>query len=135
MNKEKASRLIDAAMGRSLCDLVIRNAEVVDVCNKNSFKADVYVKDGMIAGFDGDRKAKEEIDNTVFTGKSSFVTVEVKGTKEVQKVKIDADSIEKDEIEMLEDMILVAINEASKKVDRETENKMGKYTNGMPGLF
>ena len=62
MNKEKASRLIDAAMGRSLCDLVIRNAEVVDVCNKNSFKADVYVKDGMIAGFDGDRKAKEEMD-------------------------------------------------------------------------
>lgn len=80
-------------------------------------------------------KEKEEIDNMIFTGASSFVSVEMKGTKEVTKVKIDADSIEKDEIEMLEDMILVAINEASKKVDRETENKMGKYTNGMPGLF
>ncbi len=80
-------------------------------------------------------KEKEEIDNMTFTGASSFVSVEMKGTKEVTKVKIDADSIEKDEIEMLEDMILVAINEASKKVDRETENKMGKYTNGMPGLF
>ncbi len=80
-------------------------------------------------------KEKEEIDNMTFTGASSFVSVEMKGTKEVTKVKIDADSIDKDEIEMLEDMILVAINEASKKVDRETENKMGKYTNGMPGLF
>ena len=36
---------------------------------------------------------------------------------------------------MLEDMILVAVNEASKKVDEETEQKMGKYTKGMPGLF
>ena len=80
-------------------------------------------------------KAKEEIDNTTFTGKSSFVTVEIKGTKEVQKVKIDAEKIESDEIEMLEDMILVAINDANKQVDEETEKKMGKYTNGMPGLF
>lgn len=80
-------------------------------------------------------KAKEEIDNTIFTGRSSFVTVEVKGTKEVQKVKIDADQIEKDDIEMLEDMIQVAINDANKKVDEETEKKMGKYTKGMPGLF
>ena len=80
-------------------------------------------------------KAKEEIDNTVFTGKSSFVTVEVKGTKEVQKVKIDAEQIDKDDIEMLEDMIQVAINDANKQIDDETERKMGKYTKGMPGLF
>ena len=63
------------------------------------------------------------------------VTVTMKGTKEITKVKIDSESIEKDEIEMLEDMILVATNEASKKVDETTENKMGKYTQGMPGLF
>lgn len=80
-------------------------------------------------------KEKEEIDNKTFEGKSSFVTVTVKGTKEVTKVKIDAEKIEEDEIEMLEDMILVAVNEANKKVDEETENKMGKYTKGMPGLF
>lgn len=79
--------------------------------------------------------AKEEIDNTTFQGKSSFVTVEMKGTKELTKVKIDTESIEKDEIEMLEDMILVAVNEASKEVDKVTEEKMGKYTKGMPGLF
>ena len=80
-------------------------------------------------------KAKEEIDNTIFTGTSSFVSVEMKGTKEITKVKIDAENIEADEIEMIEDMILVAVNEASKKVDDETEKKMGKYTQGMPGLF
>ncbi len=79
--------------------------------------------------------AKEEIDNTLFEGKSSLVTVEMKGTKEITKVKIDAEELEKDEIEILEDMILVAVNEASKKVDETTENKMGEYTQGMPGLF
>lgn len=78
---------------------------------------------------------KEAIDQTIFEGKSSLVTVEMKGTKELISVKIDADEIEKDEIEMLEDMILVAVNEASSKVDKETEEKMGKYTQGMPGLF
>lgn len=79
--------------------------------------------------------AKKEIDETTFEGKSSLVTIEMKGTKEITKVKIAAESIESDEIEMLEDMILVAVNEASKKVDDATEQKMGKYTKGMPGLF
>mgnify|MGYP006070064117 CR=1 FL=1 len=79
--------------------------------------------------------AKKEIHETIFEGKSSLITVEMKGTKEITKVKIAAESIESDEIEMLEDMILVAVNEAGKKVDAATEQKMGKYTKGMPGLF
>ena len=80
-------------------------------------------------------KEKNEIDNMEFIGKSSFVTVTMKGTKEISKVKIDAEKIEEDEIEMLEDIIQVAVNEAMKKVDEKTEEKMGKYTKGMPGLF
>ena len=59
----------------------------------------------------------------------------MKGTKELIRVKIESEKIEIDEIEMLEDMILVAVNEANKKIDKETEEKMGKYTKGMPGLF
>lgn len=62
MDKERVSRLIDAAMGRIPCDLVIRNAEVVDVCSRSTFRSDVYVYDGMIAGFSGEREAREEID-------------------------------------------------------------------------
>ena len=80
-------------------------------------------------------KSKEEIDNKIFDGKSSLVTVEMKGTKEIVSVKIDTESLDKDEIEMLQDMIQVATNEASKQIDKETEEKMGKYTKGMPGLF
>ena len=36
---------------------------------------------------------------------------------------------------MLQDMIVIALNDAMKKVDKEIETKMGKYTQGMPGLF
>ena len=79
-------------------------------------------------------KAKEDIDNTEFSGESSFVKVTLKGTKEVIKVDIDAESLDSDDIEALEDMIMVAINDAQKKIDSETEKKMGKFGN-IPGLF
>lgn len=78
---------------------------------------------------------KKEIDNTDFTGESSFVKVTMKGTKEVIKVEIDnKDSLDSDDIEMLQDMIMVAVNEASKKVDETLEKKMGKFGN-LSGLF
>ena len=78
---------------------------------------------------------KEEIDSSLFEGESSLVKVTVKGTKEVVKVEIDkSNPLDPDDLEMLEDMIMVAINDANKKVDQETENKMGKFGN-IPGLF
>ena len=80
-------------------------------------------------------ETKDSINKQIFTGTSSFVTVEVNGNKEILKVTIDSDSLEKDEIEMLQDMILIATNDAMKKVDKEIESKMGKYTQGMPVLF
>ena len=80
-------------------------------------------------------KVKDEIDNTDFVGESSLVKVALKGTKEVVKVEINAeDSLDKDDIEVLEDMIVVAINDANKKIDDMTEKKMGKFGN-IPGLF
>lgn len=80
--------------------------------------------------------AKEEIDKTLFTGENQLVKVTVNGTKEVVKVEINSDgTIEKEDIEMLEDMILLAVNEANKKVDDMTEEKMGRFGNSMPGLF
>lgn len=83
-------------------------------------------------------KTQEEINNTEFTGKSSLVTVVMNGQKKLKNVKISAEELEKDDIEMLEDMILVAINDAINEIDKVTEEKMGAYTKGMPnipGLF
>lgn len=80
-------------------------------------------------------KVKDEIDKTEFIGESSLVKVTIKGTKEVVKVEINCDdTLDSDDIELLQDMIMVAINEANKKVDKAMEQKMGKFGN-IPGLF
>ena len=70
-------------------------------------------------------KAKEEIDNMTFEGESSFVKVEVKVTIQ--------DEISNDDKEMLEDMLVVALNQAFSKVDKTTEQKMGKFSSMLPG--
>lgn len=62
MDKKTASLLIDAAMGRVECDTVIRNANIIDVFSKNTFVSDVYIINGLIAGFGEGMKAKQEID-------------------------------------------------------------------------
>lgn len=79
-------------------------------------------------------KIKDEIDSTEFVGESSFVKVTVKGTKEIISVEITAQSLDSDDIEALQDMIVVATNQAMKKIDDLTEKKMGKFGN-IPGLF
>lgn len=81
-------------------------------------------------------KAKDEIDKTIYTGSSNFVTVELYGTKKVNKISLDKSQItDLDDLDMLEDLLVVAMNEAITKIDQDTEKKLGKYTQGMPGLF
>ena len=80
-------------------------------------------------------ESKNEIDNMIFEETNSFVTVKVNGKKEILNVKIDNESLDKDDVEILQDIIMVAINNVFKKIDEETEKRMGKYTQGMPGLF
>ena len=80
-------------------------------------------------------KKKEEFDNSTFEGTSEWVTVEINGKKELQKVNITFEgTIEQDDKEMLEDMIMIAIKDAFAKIDRETENKLGEYAS-MSGLM
>lgn len=79
--------------------------------------------------------AKEQIEQMEFEGNSSFVTVTVNGKKEIINITIEQEKLEKDDIEMLQDMLVVAINDAMKKIDEETEQKMSKYTQGLPGIF
>lgn len=79
-------------------------------------------------------KIKEEIDKTTFEGESSFVSVTVNGKKEIVDVVINADEVDKDDLDMLSDLFVVATNNAMKKVDDYTEKKMAKFGN-IPGLF
>jgi len=78
---------------------------------------------------------KKAIDSKVFTGKSSLVTITMTGDKKMTGVDINLDEISSDDKEMLEDMIMLAVNDAITQIDKETEEKMGKYTQGLPGLF
>jgi DNA-binding YbaB/EbfC family protein len=61
-----------------------------------------------------------------------MVTVIVNGAKQVQSLKIDPEVVSKDDVEMLQDLVVAAINDAQRKVDEEMSQKMG----GMlpPGL-
>ena len=79
-------------------------------------------------------KAKKEIDEKKFTSTQGFLTIEMKGTKEVASVKIDKENLDKDDIEMLEDLISLAVNDNVKKIEKETESKMGKF-GGLSGLM
>lgn len=79
-------------------------------------------------------KAKNEIDEKKFSSTQAFLTIEMKGTKEVTSVKIDKENLDKDDIEMLEDLISLAVNDNVKKIEKETESKMGKF-GGLSGLM
>ena len=79
-------------------------------------------------------KAKNEIDEKKFTSTQGFLTIEMKGNKEVTSVKIDKENLDKDDIEMLEDLISLAVNDNVKKIEKETVSKMGKF-GGLSGLM
>ncbi len=85
------------------------------------------------------KKMMEEqtaISNTTFTATNGLVKVTMKGNKRLEKVEITkSDDFSSDDLEMLEDMVMVAVNDTLTQIDKMTEEKLGKYTSGMPGLF
>ena len=56
------------------------------------------------------------------------------GTQEVAAVKIDPEAVDPDDVEMLEDLIMSAVNEVYRKVDDESAAVMSKLTGGLGGL-
>ncbi len=78
-------------------------------------------------------KEKKAIDETIFEGSSPLVTVKAYGNKKIESVSINDEAMS--DKEMLEDMLLIAFNDVIDKIDKKTDEKMGKYTNGMSGLF
>lgn len=82
-------------------------------------------------------EAQENLKKTVFEGSAGgIVTVTVTGAKEVLSIKIDKDaSLEADDLEMLEDTLVAAVNDALKKIEKAEEEMAGSLTGGFPGLF
>ena len=81
-------------------------------------------------------KTQEELGKTEYEASSSLVKLKINGNKELLSIEINKDnSLDADDLEMLEDMILVAFSEAVKKADNDKETKLGKYGSGLSGLM
>lgn len=76
---------------------------------------------------------QKEVEESIFTAKSGggMVSVEMNGKKELVSVKLEKEVVDPDDIEMLEDMIVAAVNEAAKTVDSTLEDKMSAVTGGL----
>ncbi len=79
-------------------------------------------------------KVKEETNEKIFTNTKSFVDVELNGKKEVLKIKINKESLDNDDIEILEDLIVLVINETMDEIEKELESKLGKFGMGSLGF-
>ena len=79
------------------------------------------------------QKALEEKEFTATVG-GGAVSVTVSGKREVTKVTLSEEAVDPDDIEMLEDLIMAATNEAFRKLDEESQSSMAKITGGMGGL-
>ena len=71
------------------------------------------------------------------TAGGGMVTVVMNGAKQVLSLKIDPEAVSKDDVEMLQDLILAAINDAQRKVDEGLQQQMSGLMGGMkiPGMF
>lgn len=81
-------------------------------------------------------KKKEEINSKEFTGDSELVTITLKGDKSMKSVLIkDKNNVNEEDLEILEDMVVIAFNDAIKKIDKETNDKLGQYGSALNGLM
>ena len=78
------------------------------------------------------QKAMEEMEATATAG-GGAVEVTVSGKKEVLKVKLAEEVVDPEDIEMLEDLIVAATNEALRKIDEASQQSMSKITGGLGG--
>ena len=86
------------------------------------------------------QKMQKQMEEKSFTATAGGGAVEVivNGKKEIQKVKLQEEVVDPDDVEMLEDLIMAAVNEALRQVDEANTSAMSKLTGGlggMPGMF
>ncbi|WP_054957829.1 YbaB/EbfC family nucleoid-associated protein [Paenibacillus dakarensis] len=84
-------------------------------------------------------KAQEELATKTVEGSSGggVVTVQVSGHKQVMSINIKPEAVDPDDVEMLQDLVMTAVNDALAKAEELANADMGKFTGGMkiPGLF
>ncbi len=81
------------------------------------------------------QKKKSELESQTFEGKYEFVKVLFNGKREMISCTIDNAALTMDDIDMLQDFIVLATNDAMKKIDSEYETKLGQYSSMLNGLM
>jgi DNA-binding YbaB/EbfC family protein len=89
---------------------------------------------------DMQRQMQEKMQETVVEASSGggAVTVKMNGAKQILGVKIDPEIVKSGDVEMLQDMVTAAVNEASRKADESVQSTLGGMLGGMglpPGMF
>jgi len=71
------------------------------------------------------------------TAGGGMVKAEMSGSKEILSITIDKEAVDPNDVEMLQDLVKAAVNEAGRKVDEEMQSSLGSMTGGMkiPGMF
>ena len=82
-------------------------------------------------------ESQKEMENKEFTAKAGGGAVEVTctGKKEITKVTLDKEVVDPDDVEMLEDLVMAAVNEALRMADEASADVMNKMTGGLGGGF
>ncbi|MBQ2932059.1 MAG: YbaB/EbfC family nucleoid-associated protein [Clostridia bacterium] len=84
-------------------------------------------------------KMQEEMEEKVYeaTAGGGAVSVKVSGKKELREINITPEVVDPDDVEMLQDLIIAAVNEAMRKADESSADEMSRLTGGLniPGLF
>ena len=84
-------------------------------------------------------RMQEEMENKTFTASAGggVVTATVNGKHELQALEIDPDAVDPDDVEMLQDMVIAAVNEAMRAADADAANNLSRLTGGLNlgGLF
>ncbi|MBQ7341121.1 MAG: YbaB/EbfC family nucleoid-associated protein [Oscillospiraceae bacterium] len=84
-------------------------------------------------------RMQEEMENKSFTASSGggMVTASVNGKHQVLSIEINPEAVDPDDVEMLQDMVIAAINEAMRAADEDSANNMSRLTGGLNlgGLF
>ena len=84
-------------------------------------------------------RMQEEMENKTYSASAGggMVTATVNGKHEVLELKIDPEAVDPDDVEMLQDMVIAAVNEAMRTADTDSANNMSRLTGGLNlgGLF
>lgn len=84
-------------------------------------------------------EAQEELLKSEFeaTSGGGMVTVKANGKREILDIQIDPEVVDPEDVEMLQDLILAALNDVMKQIEEKTEATMGQFTKGLniPGMF